>query len=85
MMSLSSQSVAATSIAHQPVGRRIHGRAGFNRALPFEAIGWIAVIVDFIIIMTTSILADAATISPGTCSIPDGKFARQSSRGPSYP
>ena len=58
MMSLSSQSVAATSIAHQPVGRRIHGRAGFNRALPFEAIGWIAVIVDFIIIMTTSILAD---------------------------
>ncbi len=34
------------------------GRVAFNKALPFEAVGWIAVIVDFVAIMTTSVLAD---------------------------
>jgi undecaprenyl-phosphate galactose phosphotransferase/putative colanic acid biosynthesis UDP-glucose lipid carrier transferase len=54
-MSISSRSAAAASIAHR---RPVLGRALFNRALPFEAIGWIAVAVDFVIIMSTSILAD---------------------------
>jgi Undecaprenyl-phosphate glucose phosphotransferase len=41
-----------------PVGRATPGRAVFNKALPFEAVGWIAVIVDFIAIIATSVLAD---------------------------
>jgi Undecaprenyl-phosphate glucose phosphotransferase len=49
----------STSVSHrQAVGRAALGRATFNRTLPFEAVGWIAAAVDFIIIMATSILAD---------------------------
>jgi Undecaprenyl-phosphate glucose phosphotransferase len=49
----------STSVSYrQAVGRAALGRATFNRTLPFEAVGWIAAAVDFIIIMATSILAD---------------------------
>jgi Undecaprenyl-phosphate glucose phosphotransferase len=58
-MSTSSRPVAAASIPHRrPAARVALGRAIFNQALPFEAIGWIAVAVDFVIIMSTSILVD---------------------------
>ena len=59
MMSTSSQSAATASIPRRhPVGRATPARATLNRALPFESVGWIAVIVDFIAIMITSVLAD---------------------------
>ena len=59
-MSTSPHSVATTSIPHRrPAGRAALGRALVNRTLPFEAVGWIAAAADFIIIMATSILADA--------------------------
>src|SRR4051812_21727094 len=45
----------STSIPHR---RATLGRGLFNRTLPFEAVGWIAAAVDFIIIMAVSILAD---------------------------
>ena len=49
----------STSIPHRhPFGRASLGRAIFNRTLPFEAVGWIAAGVDFVIIMATSVLAD---------------------------
>jgi Undecaprenyl-phosphate glucose phosphotransferase len=49
----------STSIPHRhPIGRASLGRTLVNWTLPFEAIGWIAVAVDFIIIMATSVLAD---------------------------
>src|SRR5262245_29915789 len=49
----------STSIPHRhPIGRAAPGRTLINRTLPFEAIGWIAVAIDFIIIMATSVLAD---------------------------
>jgi Undecaprenyl-phosphate glucose phosphotransferase len=49
----------STSISHrQAVGRATLGRVLFNRTPPFEAVGWIAAAVDFIIIMATSVLAD---------------------------
>ena len=59
VMSTSSEPVATTSIPHRHrLGRAARGRVTFNRALPFESVGWIAVIVDFFAIMATSILAD---------------------------
>src|SRR5262249_33834284 len=50
------------------------GRAIFNRALPFEAIGWIAVAVDFVIIMSTSILVDVGYQWVFLDSDSDGRF-----------
>ena len=41
-----------------PVGQATLGRTIVNRALPFEAVGWIAAAGDLVIIMATSILAD---------------------------
>jgi Undecaprenyl-phosphate glucose phosphotransferase len=58
-MSTSPDSVATTSISHRhPAGRAARGRTLVNQTLPFEAVGWIAAAVDFIVIMATSILAD---------------------------
>jgi Undecaprenyl-phosphate glucose phosphotransferase len=49
----------STSVPHRSAVTRARlGRSIFDRTLPFEAIGWIAVAVDFIIIMATSVLAD---------------------------
>jgi Undecaprenyl-phosphate glucose phosphotransferase len=49
----------STSVPHRTAVTRARlGRSIFDRTLPFEAIGWIAVAVDFIIIMATSVLAD---------------------------
>jgi Undecaprenyl-phosphate glucose phosphotransferase len=49
----------STSVPHRPAATRATLRRSiFDRTLPFEAIGWIAVAVDFIIIMATSVLAD---------------------------
>jgi Undecaprenyl-phosphate glucose phosphotransferase len=58
VMSTSSEPVATTSISHR-LGRAARGRVTFNRALPFESVVWITVIVEFFAIMATSILADA--------------------------
>src|SRR5262245_66266591 len=49
----------STSVPHRPaITRATLRRSIFDLTLPFEAIGWIAVAVDFIIIMATSVLAD---------------------------
>ena len=53
MMSTSTSIRQRHQVEHATLGRVI-----VNRALPFEAVGWIAAVVDFVIIMATSVLAD---------------------------
>jgi Undecaprenyl-phosphate glucose phosphotransferase len=75
MMPVSSGFGATASIPHRHSTRRaVLGRAIFNRALPFEAIGWIAVAVDFVIIMGTSIMADLGYQWMFLDSGSDGRF-----------